>query len=134
VGIKVRIIPIKAHNSVGIVKRYHGPIRRAYSIITTEIPDISKDMALQMAFKAINDTAGPDGLVLILLVYSAYPRIAKHDPLSLLVTQRALVIKKAMAEIQRLWAKRQVNDALSTRNGLSIYDVNNLIINSDVLV
>jgi hypothetical protein len=45
-GIKVRIIPIKAHNSVGIVERYHGLIRRAYSIITAEIPDISKDMAL----------------------------------------------------------------------------------------
>ena len=45
-GIKVRIIPIKAHNLVGIVKRYYGLIRRAYSIITTEIPDISKDIAL----------------------------------------------------------------------------------------
>ena len=87
-----------------------------------------------MAFKAINDMAGPDGLVLILLVYSAYPRIAKHDPLSPSVTQRALVIKKAMAEMQKLQAKRQVNDALSTRNGPSIYDVNNLTINSDVLV
>ena len=39
-----------------------------------------------------------------------------------------------MAEMQRLRAKRQVNDALSTRNGPSIYDVNNLTINSDVLV
>ena len=85
-GIKVRIIPIKAHNLVGIVERYYGLIRRAYSIITTEIPDISKDMALQMAFKAINDIAGPNRLVLTLLVYSAYPRIAKYDPLLLLVT------------------------------------------------
>jgi hypothetical protein len=45
-GIKVRIIPIKAYNSVGIIKCYYRLIRRAYSIITTEIPDISKDMAL----------------------------------------------------------------------------------------
>ncbi len=52
-----------------------------------------------MAFKAINDTIKPDGLVLTLLVYGAYPRITKHDPFSLLVTQRALVIKKAMAEV-----------------------------------
>jgi len=85
-GIKVRIIPIKAHNLVGIIKRYHGLIRRAYSIITTKIPDISKDIILQIAFKAINDIVGPDRLVLILLVYSAYSRIAKHDPLLLLVT------------------------------------------------
>ena len=45
-GIKVRIIPIKAHNLVGIIKHYYGLIRRVYSIIITEIPDISKDIAL----------------------------------------------------------------------------------------
>jgi hypothetical protein len=39
-----------------------------------------------MAFKAINDIVGLDSLVFILLVYSAYPRIIKHDPLLLLVT------------------------------------------------
>jgi hypothetical protein len=85
-GIKVRIIPIKAHNLVGIIKRYHGLIRRVYSIITTKIPDISKDIALQIAFKAINNIVGPNRLVLILLVYSAYLRITEHNPLSLLVT------------------------------------------------
>jgi hypothetical protein len=91
---------------VGIVKRYHGLIRRAYSIIIAEIPGISKDMALQMAFKAINDIVGPNGLVLTLLVYSVYPRITEHDPLSPLVAQRALAVKKAIAEVQKLRAKR----------------------------
>jgi hypothetical protein len=71
---------------VGIVERYYKLIRRAYTIITTKIPDISKDIALQIAFKAINDIIKLDSLVLILLVYSAYPRITKHDPLSPLVT------------------------------------------------
>jgi hypothetical protein len=72
-GIKVKIVLVKAYNSVKIVKRYHGPIRRAYLIVMTEIPSIDKDMALQMAFKAINDTARLDGLVLTLLVYGALP-------------------------------------------------------------
>jgi hypothetical protein len=71
---------------VGIVERYYGLIRRAYSIIIAKIPDISKDIALQMAFKAINDIVGLDSIVLTLLVYGAYPRITKHDPPSLLVT------------------------------------------------
>jgi hypothetical protein len=39
-----------------------------------------------MAFKAINDTAGPDGLVPTLLVFGAYPRMAELDALSPLVT------------------------------------------------
>ena len=106
IGTKVKIVPVKAYNSVGIVERYYGPIRRAYSIIIAKIPDISKDMALQMAFKAINDTAGPNGIVPTLLVYGAYLRITKHDPPSPLVTQQALAIKKAIAEVQKLQAKR----------------------------
>lgn len=38
-----------------------------------ELPDISPKAALQMAVKAVNDTAGPDGLVPTLLVFGAYP-------------------------------------------------------------
>jgi hypothetical protein len=52
-----------------------------------------------MAFKAINDTAGPNGLVPILLVFGAYPQMVELDILLLLVIQRANAIKKAMVEI-----------------------------------
>jgi hypothetical protein len=38
-------------------------------------------MALQMTFKAINDSIGPDGLILTLLVYGVYPRMTENDPL-----------------------------------------------------
>jgi hypothetical protein len=55
-----------------------------------------------MAFKAINDTARPNRLVLTLLIYSAYLQITKHNPPSLLVAQRALAIKKAIAKVQKL--------------------------------
>ena len=36
-----------------------------------------------MAVKAVNNTAGPNGLVPILLVYRAYLRISNLDPLAL---------------------------------------------------
>ena len=39
----------------------------------TEIPKISKEIALQMAFKAINNIASLKGLVPTLLVFKAYP-------------------------------------------------------------
>ena len=38
-----------------------------------------------MAFKAINDLARPNGLIPILLVFRAYPRIIKLDMLSPIV-------------------------------------------------
>ena len=78
-------MPVKAHNLVGIVERYYGPLCRIYYIIITELPDISKDMALQMAFKAINDSAGPNGLISTLLVFKAYPRIVESDVPNLMV-------------------------------------------------
>jgi hypothetical protein len=52
-----------------------------------------------MSFKAINNTVGPEGLVLTLLVFGAYLRMVELDALLLLVIQRANVIKKAMMEI-----------------------------------
>jgi hypothetical protein len=63
-------------------------------------------MALQMAFKAINNSAGPDGLVLMLLVFGAYLRMIKSDAPSFTVAQRAIAIKKAMAKIHKLQVKR----------------------------
>ena len=84
-GTKVKIVLIKAYNSVGIVKQYYRLIRRVYLIIITKIRNINKRIALQMAFKAINDSVGPNGLVPTLLVYSAYPKITKHDPLLLTI-------------------------------------------------
>jgi hypothetical protein len=84
-GVTIKLVLVELHNSIRIVERYYGPLQRAYQIITTKIPKISKEMALQMAFKAINDTAGLGGLVPTLLVFGAYPRIVKLDAPSPLV-------------------------------------------------
>ena len=72
-GITLKAVLVEAHNSIGVVKQYHGPVHCAYHIITAKICDINTNMALQMAFKAINDLAGPDSLIPTLLVYRAYP-------------------------------------------------------------
>jgi hypothetical protein len=58
-----------------------------------------------MAVKAVNNTTSPNGLVPTLLVYRAYLRISKLDPPTPSVTDRAAIIRKAMAEIVKLQAK-----------------------------
>ena len=73
---------IKAHNLVKIVKCYYGPLHRIYYIITAELLDISKDIALQMAFKAINNFTGPNSLIPTLLVFGAYLYIVKSNTLN----------------------------------------------------
>ena len=56
-----------------------------------------------MAFKAFNDTASLNSLVLILLVFGVYPRMAKLDIPLPTVTQRANAVKKAIVEICKLY-------------------------------
>jgi len=58
-----------------------------------------------MAIKAINNTAGPNGLVPTLLVYGAYLRISNLGPPTPFITERAAIIRKAMAEVVKLQAK-----------------------------
>ena len=135
-SIKVKEVPVEAHNSVGKVERYHAPLRRAYEILREELKDenIEREMILQMAVKAVNDSAGPDGIVPTLLVFGAYPRMTEMDPPSPSVIKRAEAIRAATKEVRRLHAERQVNDALAIRNGPNIVATLNLPLQSDVRV
>ena len=134
VGSATKGVPVEAHNSIGMVERYHEPVRRIFRIVTLEIPGIERDMALQMTFKAINDTAGPDGLVPTLLVFGAYPRLTESDAPSPTLTQRAQALRKAMDEVRRIRAERHVRDTLRFRNGPRTTAVQELPLNSSVLV
>jgi hypothetical protein len=79
-AILIKAVLVEAHWSVRLVERAHLALRRAYQIITDKCKDIHKELALQMAIKAINDTTSPNRLVPTLLVYRAYPRISNLDP------------------------------------------------------
>ena len=101
-GIRVKIILVEAYNFIGKAEHYYAIVCRAYSIINAEIQGITKEIALQITFKAINDSISLNGLVFTLLVYGVYPYITKNNPLLLSVAQQALAIKKAIAKVQKL--------------------------------
>ena len=94
-GIIVKNTQVEAHHSIGMVERYHGLLRRVYSIITIEIPGIKLDLALQMSFKAINNSFGPNRLVPTLLVFGAYPRMTEKDAPSPSIIKRAMAMRKS---------------------------------------
>ena len=48
------------------------PLYRVYEIISSELKSISEELTLQMAVKAVNNFTSLDGLISILLVFSAY--------------------------------------------------------------
>ena len=57
---------------------------------------------MAISIKAINDTAGPDGLIPTLLAYGAYLRMSNLDPFAPSITDQATVIQKTMAEMAKL--------------------------------
>jgi hypothetical protein len=135
-AIKVKEVLVEAHNSIGQVERYYTPLRHAYEIIQDKLKDehIDKEIMLQMAVKAINDSAGPNGIVPTLLVFGAYPRLTEIDLFSSLVTKRAEVICVATKEVRRLYAERQVKDVLAMRNSPDTKNTLDLPLQSDVRV
>jgi hypothetical protein len=119
--IKVKKVLVKAYNSVELIERYHALLRRAYEILKAELKDkhINKEMILQMAVKAVNNSARLDEIVLTLLVFGSYLRITEIDVSLLIIVKRAEAIRAVTKEVRRLYTKRQVNDALAIRNGLN---------------
>jgi hypothetical protein len=49
------------------------PLCCVYKIISLKLKGASKELTLQIAVKAVNDSAGLDRLIPILLVFSTYP-------------------------------------------------------------
>jgi hypothetical protein len=98
----VKEIPVEAYNSIGKIKQYHGLLRQAYKIIYDKLRDTktSTEVSLQITIKAINDLAGPDGIIFILLVFGAYPRITNNSVLSLTTTKRVEAIRKTSNKIR----------------------------------
>ena len=69
------------------MERFYAILKQTYNIIKEEIgPGAIKDQVLQIAIKAINNTASLNTLVLTLLVFSAYLKIIKYNaPLLIII-------------------------------------------------
>jgi hypothetical protein len=126
-AIEIEKVPIKAHNSIGKIERYYGLLKRAFEVIFADFGNaITPDYVLQMAVKAVNDTAGPDGLVPILLMFGIYPRLLPSLPPFPFLTVRANVVRKAIIEMRKHKAQRQIANALFFRNGPNVAEVKQL--------
>lgn len=128
-------MPVKAHWAIGKIERAHAPLRRTFDILKAELGNHTSDEdILQMAVKAINDTAGPKGLVPTLLIFGAYPRINLDSPPLPDIIARANAIRKAIKMLQTEQDKASINRAINTRNGPIVHDVLALPLRSKVIV
>ncbi len=87
-----------------------------------------------MIVKTINDTINSDELMFILLIFETYSRMHAMNLSISSITQRIMIIEKAMIEIRKLRTKRQMIDALNARYDSIIISIHDIFLNSDVLV
>jgi hypothetical protein len=109
--------PVEAAHSINIIEEYHKPLM---------IMDEFKE-------NAINNTAGPDGITPTLLVFSTFPRMSEPSQPAPSIAQPATAIKKEMAEITKLQATRQVNNALQICHRLRIENLYMLPVGPDAV-
>jgi hypothetical protein len=95
---------------------------------------VLKQFILQIAIKAVNNTVGPNSLVLTLLMFGTYPRITTTNTPSLTVTEHSKTITKAIKQIAELHTKKQVTNVLRQQNRPNISDTLNVLISKDVLI
>jgi hypothetical protein len=111
-------------------------LQQAYKIIYNELYNTKTNakISLQIVVKTINDLVGPDGIIPILLVFGAYPRITNNSAPSLITTKRAKAIRKASNEIRQYYTKQYIEDALRIRNSPNTIAILKLLIQSDIKV
>jgi hypothetical protein len=116
--IKVKKVFVKAYNSIGLIKQYYTLLRCVYKILKKELKNkhINKEIILQMAVKAVNNSARLNKIVLILLVFGLYPRMTEIDTLLLTIVKRAKAICAVTKKVRWLYAKQQVNNAFAIHN------------------
>lgn len=107
-GIRLREAPIESPGAIGVVERYHAPLRGIYEKIRKEMARDHTDVeCLKMAVFSINATVGPEGLCPMLLVFGVIPRPARSTP-SATQMARAEMIDRAMDEVTKLHAKMRL--------------------------
>jgi len=114
-AISLRHTGTESHNSLGSGETYHAMLRRVYNKVSMTYPNQHADLRLALTVKAINDSAGPHGLVPSLLVFGVLPRMPhapsefpNHD-------ERMKTMQTARNEYEAIIASSRVNKALSKK-------------------
>jgi len=113
-GIELLLSGIESHNALGTGERYHAFLRSIYRRVRMEHPTVPADGALSLAVSALNQTAGPRGLVPVLLVFGVLPR-TPITPLPLPVQrERMAAAVTARKEMRAHVSKARVTMALKS--------------------
>ena len=111
-GIHVEVVATEAHNKIGLLERYHDDLRRVNEKLKIDDPSIETGVRLSNAFRFVNASAGPDGLVPKLLVLGAFPKLGlKLELMAPNTIERAIAIREATELAESLTRKERLRRA-----------------------
>jgi Reverse transcriptase (RNA-dependent DNA polymerase) len=87
-------------------------LRRIYNKVSLTHPDMPSQLRLALSVKAMNDTAGPNGLVPLLLLFGVIPRLPGDDSVFPDQTRRLEAIETARQENGRIVVQSRVRISL----------------------
>jgi hypothetical protein len=113
-GIILQTSGVESHNSIGLGKRMHAPLRRVYNKILMDYPHLHRSLILKLAIKATNDTRGIGGVSPSMLVFGCIPRFpitSSHLPDQ---AERMKALQIGMIEMNSAVAAERITEALKS--------------------
>lgn len=110
--------PIETPGAIGVVERFHVPLRCAYNKLGQSLSKVDTSYAecLKMAVHAKNSTMQPEGLCPMFLFFGALPIPARTSPSpNQLCRQQAMEDEKVAVEKEQ--ARCRISFALKNRKG-----------------
>lgn len=101
-GIKSQRSGVERHNALGVGERYHDYLRKVYNRIYADTPSTRPELALSIAVKVCNDTAGINGLSPTLLIFGIVPRLPLNQKELPIQLERVKAIRAARREMSGL--------------------------------
>lgn len=110
--ISVESTGTESHNSLGKGETYHALLRRVYNKVKLTHPQLPKELVLALSVKALNDTAGPNGLVPSLLLFGVMPRIPTEPATYPDTNARIQAMESPRDELEVINARARVQQSL----------------------
>lgn len=113
-GIEIILLCVESHNSIGVGKRYHEPLRKIFNILRNANQNENPEIILRYAIKGINDTMGEDGIVPTALAYGCSPSFPFMQSKIPRQRERMKMLAAAEREMATIIAKRRITKALTS--------------------
>lgn len=102
-GIQLQWSGAVCYNSLGAGERYHGPLRRIFSMLIETHPTLHPELYLRLNIEGLEETMAPYWLVPDLLLFGSLPSFPILSTVYSTQFERMKALRKACKKFHRSW-------------------------------